>query len=105
MLWDALSVGEGPHGEAVRTVFAWSYRDLSAGAARMFRVLGLHRGPDISLSAAAAAYEATSRAARRELDILVGAFLVETVRPGRYQLHDLLRAYALDQARVTRFRR
>jgi tetratricopeptide (TPR) repeat protein len=100
LLWDALSVGEGPHGEAVRTVFAWSYRDLSADAARMFRVLGLHRGPDISLSAAAAAYDATTRAARRALDILVGAFLVETVRPGRYQLHDLLRAYALDQARA-----
>jgi tetratricopeptide (TPR) repeat protein len=33
------------------------------------------------------------------LNILVGAFLVDTVRPGRYQLHDLLRAYALDQAR------
>lgn len=99
LLWDALSVGDGPHGEAVRTVFAWSYRDLSPDAARMFRVLGLHRGPDISLQAAAAAYGATARAARRALDILVGAFLVETVRPGRYQLHDLLRAYALDQAR------
>jgi tetratricopeptide (TPR) repeat protein len=99
MLWDALSVGEGPHGEAVRTVFAWSYRDLSAEVARMFRVLSLHRGPDVSLTAAAAAAAVPSRTARRALDILVGAFLIETVRSGRYQLHDLLRAYALDQAR------
>ncbi len=99
LLWDALSIGDGPHGEAVRTVFAWSYRDLSAEAARMFRVLGLHRGPDISLPVAAAACEVPARTARRALDILAGAFLVETVRSGRYQTHDLLRAYALDQAR------
>jgi tetratricopeptide (TPR) repeat protein len=101
MLWDALSVGEGPHGEAVRTVFAWSYRDLPAEAARMFRALGLYHGPDISLAAAAAAVGVPARTARRSLDILLGAFLIQTVRPHRYQLHDLLRAYALDQARTT----
>jgi tetratricopeptide (TPR) repeat protein len=100
MLWDALSLGAGSGGEGVRTVFAWSYRDLSDDAARMFRALGLHRGPDISLQAAAAAVGVTARTARRSLDILLGAFLIESVRPGRYQLHDLLRAYALDQART-----
>jgi tetratricopeptide (TPR) repeat protein len=100
MLWDALSVGEGPHGEAVRTVFAWSYRDLPAEAARMFRALGLHQGTDISLTAAAAAAGVPTRTARRTLDILLGAFLIQTIRPHRYQLHDLLRAYALDQART-----
>lgn len=100
MLWDALSVGEGPHGETVRTVFAWSYRDLPAEAAHMFRAIGLHAGPDISLSAAAVAGGVHIRTARRMLDMLVGAFLIETVRPARYQLHDLLRAYALDQART-----
>jgi tetratricopeptide (TPR) repeat protein len=101
LLWDALSIGEGPHGEAVRTVFAWSYRDLPAEAARMFRALGLHRGPDISLVVAAAAAQVPTRTARRTLAILLGAFLVQTIRPHRYQLHDLLRAYALDQARTT----
>jgi tetratricopeptide (TPR) repeat protein len=100
MLWDALSVGEGPHREAVRTVFAWSYRDLPPDSARMFRALGLHQGPDISLAAAAAAVGVPARTARRSLDILLGAFLIEMVRPHRYQLHDLLRAYAFDQART-----
>jgi tetratricopeptide (TPR) repeat protein len=100
MLWDALSTGEGPHGEAVRAVFTWSYRDLSPEAARMFRVLGLHNGPDVSLPAAAAACGVPVRTARRALDILLGAYLIEAPRPGRYQLHDLLRAYALDQARA-----
>lgn len=101
LLWDALSVGDGPQREAVRTVFTWSYRDLPAEAARMFRALGLHRGPDISLAVAAAAAQVPTRTARRALDILLGAFLVQTIRPHRYQLHDLLRAYALDQARTT----
>ena len=100
LLWDALSVGDGPHGEGVRTVFAWSYRDLSDEAARMFRALGLHPGPDISLAVAAAALGAPERTARRALDILLGAFLIQSSRPHRYELHDLLRAYALDQARA-----
>lgn len=100
LLWDTLSTGEDPQGDGVRTVFAWSYRDLPPDAARMFRVLGLHAGPDIGLPAAAAACGVPARAARRALDILVGAFLLEVPRSGRYQLHDLLRAYALDQARA-----
>src|SRR6266705_1999005 len=37
----------------VRTVFSWSYRALSAPAARMFRLLGLHPGPDVAVTAAA----------------------------------------------------
>ncbi len=37
----------------VRAVLSWSYDQLSPPAARMFRLLGLHPGPDISLSAAA----------------------------------------------------
>jgi tetratricopeptide (TPR) repeat protein len=101
LLWDALSVGEGPHGDGVRAVFAWSYRDLPEEAARMFRALGMHQGPDISLEVAAAALGVPTRSARRALDILLGAFLIQSSRPHRYELHDLLRAYALDQARTT----
>ena len=100
LLWDALSVGDGPDSEGVRTVFAWSYRDLPEEAARMFRALGLHQGPDISLSVAAAALGDPERSARRALDILLGAFLIQSSRSHRYELHDLLRAYALDQART-----
>ena len=37
----------------VRAVFSWSYRKLDADAARLFRLLGLHPGPDISVPAAA----------------------------------------------------
>jgi hypothetical protein len=41
---DALDVGEPT--ASVRSVFSWSYRQLSAAAARLFRLLGIHPGPD-----------------------------------------------------------
>ncbi|MCX4763762.1 tetratricopeptide repeat protein [Streptomyces sp. NBC_01275] len=97
-LWDALSTGDDDESEAVRTVFAWSYRALPDQAARLFRLLGLHPGPEFSLAAAAALTGVTTIRARQLLDSLVGAHLLEQTAPDRYQFHDLLRAYSLDQA-------
>ncbi|MFI9787540.1 ATP-binding protein [Kitasatospora sp. NPDC051984] len=97
-LWDVLSVGDEEESDAVRTVFAWSYRALPEPAARLFRRLGLHPGPEFGLHAAAALAELTTARARQLLDTLVGAHLVEQTAPDRYQFHDLLRAYATDQA-------
>jgi len=48
---DALEAGDAVTN--VRAVLSWSYDQLSEPAARMFRLLGVHPGPDISLSAAA----------------------------------------------------
>ncbi|GHF63234.1 hypothetical protein GCM10018790_46340 [Kitasatospora xanthocidica] len=97
-LWDALSVGEDEDIDAVRTVFAWSYRALPDQVARLFRRLGLHPGPDFGLHAAAALAHLTPNRTRQLLDALVGAHLVEQSAPDRYQFHDLLRAYATGQA-------
>ncbi|MER6128272.1 tetratricopeptide repeat protein [Streptomyces sp. NPDC001795] len=97
-LWDALSTGDDEEAEAVRTVFAWSYRALPDQAARLFRLLGLHPGPEFGLEAAAALTGATTSRARQLLDSLVGAHLLEQTAPDRYQFHDLLRAYSIDQA-------
>jgi tetratricopeptide (TPR) repeat protein len=97
-LWDALSTGDDEEAEAVRTVFAWSYRALPDQAARLFRLLGLHPGPEFGLHAAAALAGLTAGRTRQLLDSLVGAHLVEQIAPDRYQFHDLLRAYATDQA-------
>ncbi|NEW75845.1 ATP-binding protein [Streptomyces rhizosphaericus] len=99
-LWDALSVGDDEEAEAVRTVFAWSYRALPAEAARLFRLLGLHPGAEFGTAAAAAldGGGGTGRI-RHLLDVLVGAHLLEQTGPERYEFHDLLRAYAADQAR------
>ena len=96
---DALDAGDPA--ASVRAVFSWSYRQLSAGAARMFRLLGLHPGPDISAPAAASLAAVAEPEARRLLAELTHAHLVAEHVPGRYALHDLLRAYAADQARDT----
>ena len=82
----------------VRAVFSWSYRALSDPAARMFRLLGLHPGPDISLAAAASLAAAPLSRARVPLDELTQAHLLAEHIPGRYTCHDLLRAYAAEQA-------
>lgn len=48
---DALDTGD-PDID-IRNVFSWSYAGVSEASARLFRLLGLHPGPDISLAAAA----------------------------------------------------
>ncbi|GAA2686687.1 ATP-binding protein [Streptomyces lunalinharesii] len=97
-LWDALSTGIDEEAEAVRTVFAWSYRALPPHSGQLFRLLGLHPGPEFGLHAAAALAALPLGRARQVLDDLVGAHLLEQTGPDRYQFHDLLRAYAADQA-------
>lgn len=78
----------------VRAVFSWSYQALGAPAARLFRLLGLHDGPDISTSAAASLTGVPLAETRRELANLVRAHLLTEWSPGRFALHDLLREYA-----------
>ncbi|WP_037306093.1 tetratricopeptide repeat protein [Amycolatopsis orientalis] len=84
---------------AVRAVFDWSYRRLPPEQARLFRRLGLHPGPDLSLPAAAVLAELAPMDTRPLLAALAGAHLIEPTAGGRYRFHDLLRAYAADQAR------
>ena len=79
-------------------VFSWSYDALSAPAARLFRLLGIHPGPDIGLPAAASLAALDLDQARQALAELAGANLVTEHALGRYALHDLLRAYAAGQA-------
>jgi len=83
---------------AVKTVFSWSYRDLSADAARMFRLIGMHSGSHIRTGAAAALAGQPLVRARRLLDRLTGVHLVEGLGNDRYRMHDLLRVYAAEQA-------
>ena len=94
---DVLAADDDP-ATSVRTVFSWSYQALPAGPARMFRLLGLHPGPDISTSAAAALAAMGTAEAQRLLEELAGAHLLEEATAGRYRFHDLLRAYAAERA-------
>jgi hypothetical protein len=79
-------------------VFSWSYQSLPAPAAALFRILGIHPGPDISELAAAGLAGLDIAQARRLMALLAGACLITEHAPGRYALHDLLRAYAAEQA-------
>ncbi|MGD0242757.1 MAG: helix-turn-helix domain-containing protein [Streptosporangiaceae bacterium] len=81
---DALDAGD-PAAD-VRAVFSWSVRQLSPSAARMFRLLGIHPGPDISGPAAASLASTDLAAAdlgraRRDLGELARAHLI-TERAG-----------------------
>ncbi|MFI8194717.1 AfsR/SARP family transcriptional regulator [Streptomyces sp. NPDC085946] len=79
-----------------RTVFSWSYRVLTPPAARLFRLLALHPGPDLSEPAVAGLAGLPAREARHLLTELTTAHLLTEHEPGRYVLHDLLRAYAAE---------
>jgi DNA-binding SARP family transcriptional activator/Tfp pilus assembly protein PilF len=82
----------------VRAVLSWSYNQLSQNAARMFRLLGLHPGPDISLSAAASLAGIPRAEAGTALRELARTHMVTEYLPGRFAFNDLLRAYAADRA-------
>jgi DNA-binding SARP family transcriptional activator len=84
----------------VRTVFSWSYRTLGAGAARLFRLLGLHPGPDIAPPAAASLTGVPVAEVRPWLAELTQGHLLTEHGPHRYTVHDLLRAYAIELAQA-----
>jgi DNA-binding SARP family transcriptional activator/Tfp pilus assembly protein PilF len=91
---DALDAG---HATAnVRAVLSWSYDQLDPPAARLFRLLGLHAGPDISAPAAASMAGLPPDEGRRWLGELARAHLLAEHVPGRFSCHDLLRAYAAE---------
>ncbi len=83
---------------AVQSVLSWSYRQLGGEAARAFRLLGQHPGLDFDAYAAAALAGTTIDDARQILHRLNRVYLIRSSEPGRYNMHDLLRAYAREFA-------
>ena len=81
---------------SIRVVLSWSYCSLSPPAAMMFRLFGLHMGPDISLPAAASLAGMPRAQARAALDELAQANLLTEHQSGRYTCHDLLHTYAAE---------
>ncbi|CAL9376774.1 tetratricopeptide repeat protein [Streptomyces sp. enrichment culture] len=90
---DHLDDGE----RGVRAAFDLSYRRLGPGPARLFRLLALAPGSETG-DEAITVLSGADALPRRDLDVLVRAHLVApgSVR-GRWTLHDLVRAYALDR--------
>jgi DNA-binding SARP family transcriptional activator len=93
---DALDAGDGV--TSVRAALSWSYQQLSEPAARMFRLLSLHPGPDVGAAAAASLAGLGPARVAQALDELSRTHLVAEPSPGRFTFHDLLRAYAAELA-------
>jgi tetratricopeptide (TPR) repeat protein len=92
---DRLDAG-GDEQVSLRSVLAWSYQRLAPATARAFRVLGAHPGREYDTYSLAALLDCPLREARALVRALRQAHLVEEVRPGRFTLHDLLHAYAVE---------
>jgi len=82
----------------VRSVFLWSYRQLSPEAARMFRLLSANSGPDAALPLIASIAGLPRARAARLVRELTGTRLLTEHVPGRYSQHDLIRVYAAELA-------
>lgn len=91
----------GDEATDVRAVFSWSCRTLSPPAARLFRLLSLHPGPDVAAPAVASLAGADGQTIGPLLTELTRANLFTEHTYGRYAFHDLLRAYAADLADET----
>jgi DNA-binding SARP family transcriptional activator/Flp pilus assembly protein TadD len=89
---DELDAGGDPR-TAVTAVFDWSHQALPPLAAKAFELLTWHPGTDFDVYAAAALLEITPAEAGRLAGQLCRAHLVQRSGPGRFQIHDLLRAY------------
>ena len=83
-----------------RAVFSWSYRQVSSDASMLFRLLGLHRGPDITMPGAASLAGISLAQVQPLLEELAGAHLINEHVPGRFTFHDLLRAYASERCQA-----
>ncbi|MBT2542881.1 tetratricopeptide repeat protein [Streptomyces sp. ISL-44] len=80
---------------AVRAAFDLSYRRLPAEEARLFRLLPVNPGPDISTEATAALVQGKRAVVRRRLEALARSHLIERgASYGRWRMHDLVRLFA-----------
>jgi tetratricopeptide (TPR) repeat protein len=85
-----LSIGD----KHVRAAFSVSYRQLSGPEAWIFRVLGLHPGPNFGIPAVARLADVEEDHARAQLERLALANLIVEDDASRFRMHDLLRLFA-----------
>jgi tetratricopeptide (TPR) repeat protein len=82
----------------VQTALDLSYRHLPVEQRTLVRLAALHPGHDVDVYAAAALAGTDHAAAADRLDQLRRHHLLQQLAPGRYTLHDLVRAFAAERA-------
>ena len=90
------TLNAGERNADVWAVLSWSYRAASPAARRMFRLLSIHPGPDLTAESAAHLTGAGISETKRLLHELTMTSLISERVRGRYSFHDLLRAYSRD---------
>ncbi|MGW4109284.1 helix-turn-helix domain-containing protein [Actinosynnema sp. NPDC004786] len=82
---------------AVRTVFSWSYRRLSADERRALRLVGALPPEEITTAAVAVASAMPYERTQQLLNSLVSAHMLEHLGGDRFRLHELLRLFAVER--------
>lgn len=82
----------------VRAAFSSSYKNLSPAARKLFHLLCLHPGPEITAPAAASLAAIPVKDVRALLSELAHSYLIAESVPGRFVLHELLWAYSSELA-------
>jgi tetratricopeptide (TPR) repeat protein/transcriptional regulator with XRE-family HTH domain len=85
-----LEVGD----RSVAAALELSYVQLDPEQRRAYRMLGLHPGVELDVGAASALVGLLVTHARRLIDNLLDAHLLQERAPGRYRFHDLTRVHA-----------
>ncbi|MGA5703314.1 AfsR/SARP family transcriptional regulator [Peterkaempfera bronchialis] len=103
-LVDRLRQSPGQPGEldtlpGVAGSFELSYSELGAAEQRLFRLLALHPGPDLTLYSATALDGRSPSDVRRSLDELTECHFMEELLRDRYCFHGLIRDFALRVSR------
>ncbi|WNV85341.1 tetratricopeptide repeat protein [Umezawaea sp. Da 62-37] len=94
---EALDTGE--QGATLTAVLSSSYDSLSSDAREVLELIGLTALPDFGIAALTALVDATPGEVRARMRELERASLADEHLPGRWQVHDLVRLHAANQAR------
>jgi DNA-binding SARP family transcriptional activator len=89
----ALAAGDDPQA-ATANAFDLSYQAQSDSTRKLFRLLGIVPGADVTPETAAAVTDVDPEQADALLATLARAHLLEQVEPDRYRFHELVRLYA-----------
>ncbi|WP_051173773.1 ATP-binding protein [Amycolatopsis orientalis] len=92
------ALNDGDRAANLPAVISWSYRRLSAEQLRTFVFICCAPGVDISFRAAAELADLPDGQLRTTLRTLERLSLLEQPVPGRWQIHDLLRLHASENA-------